>query len=333
MIIGENDTAFASDGSTVAAFDIKTGAHKWTAPGTQLVMATAGGGVAYNNGVSTLQADNLGNKTVISSNNGGNSYFYGDSWKGFSGINAGPSLDAALYSPWSSPPPDRKGGPKITVTIVASKIDELDLGPLPSLIKDAAAFWNEKTKGQLLLQWNNHVADVVACDNRQGCSGANKYNDLEAFFTRGEPELVRRFCKGDASQAQCQPSGDQVLLAATINNSGTVKGWTDFRGTPSTGIQYMNIVVLSAANSDGLAFAHEIGHTFSLRHVAPNLFYLLTGLPGIIPAALKEKYRTNLMCGDDSGFDLTGCFINGGQLTGWQIRDALNGAKKWQDKP
>jgi hypothetical protein len=114
LVLGQNGTAFASDGATVASFDLDSGLANWGYPApaqttVSLLAAIDNGGIAINNSQQGIfELDTTGSAVQITSGSALSriGYSWGGAWNAFSGLNsAGVVLPLAVdfANLWATP--------------------------------------------------------------------------------------------------------------------------------------------------------------------------------------------------------------------------------------
>jgi hypothetical protein len=277
MVLGENGTAFATDGATVVSFDINSAQINWiyASPSqtTVSIIASASGNslvaktTAQNGTDTVVRLDALGQPSSDAWNGTGLQYFFGDLWSGQAGV---PSVEmfSAASIPWSSSPwnmPDPRGGWAATppITVRVARVQNVDLeaqlsdSDISNRVQQAVNFW--QSSSNIALNWDGvlPIPRVPGCATDQPlCSAGNLY-DITEVADNGTTfaELSRRFK---------QPKGLQLIFCYSVAGSTSQGITVAVQDSFGNTIDYNVSAIAKAAQA--LATAHEIGHIFQLEH-------------------------------------------------------------------
>jgi hypothetical protein len=233
IILGDNNTAFASDGSMLVAFDVNSGAVSWSKMAQQdhrfaLVAASKGGGTITKDitfdsnlndlGEQVVRFDAAGAFTADPWTGSGLSYYAGDIWPGVSsGMTAAYSGDRFPYADtlWPDTPPFR-----------ASDMIELNFsqsGPNQTAIEtELRALQNLIPADASCSSWLQGTGDNQGIDAKQYIDAMFQFHAIgHGSFGSWEPDAF-------TGASQVEPPG--ILL--TVNDDGGFFKPTDYFGGP-----------------------------------------------------------------------------------------------------
>jgi outer membrane protein assembly factor BamB len=289
MVLGDNATAYLTDGRTLQAFDVNSGQPRWTygVPDSDYILpavAAAGGGLV----VTDFNFDQS-LETVIRLDPAGNptrdpwsaqvpcctqiDYFIGDLWISPSSGNAITAYSAAradfAASSWPSPPQNNAEKRKINVQVF--QLDPTQSGVLPitvdmtERVNSAINFWQNQG---ILLNWDrskgvNGIQISPLCVIPPCLTG-----DVDNFT--GIPSASANFIYSQAQYFLRQFSDPKSIYFVFINFVGGDETSAGTLGLPDPAHQGQftgpsNIVAAGRSIPDVLP--HETGHIFNLPHV------------------------------------------------------------------
>ncbi|HXX99920.1 MAG TPA: IPT/TIG domain-containing protein [Candidatus Limnocylindrales bacterium] len=327
MVLGDNGTAFATDGKTVAAFDQIAGSVYWTyqsAPQATLSIesSVAGSGIVvkstYQNLDTPLYFAGTGTPTIGTFSGQQLAHTYESHW---TNLMSGTLSDIAGWaiaspnSPWTTE--NQKGTNSATrkIRLTVLKVAEANIPDsfVQARVKTATDYWTEQG---LLFDWNNTPISIPACD--PSLTGCNSTSDqyLASVRTDAEvKEVYRRFiydpnANNGQGRLSLSPRGITVLFVHLLYCQGASGSGTSAYTLPNTlppsvgPFRGYNLNFVLAA-SDGCEIGtssddvldHEFGHVLQLQHDGTSLADLLDFLfePGLPSAEVNPS--ADLMCG------------------------------------
>ena len=292
---GDNNLVFAAshetpgiDGPAIFAFDVSSGAIKWTyqqpVDGLALIAASSGGGVvakSTSNGVDTIiDFDASGNPTTHQLSGAGLTYTYSNLW--LDPQQSGPPLTGVIGNviqwPQSIWPVTGiySRVPDPTITLNVAEVQGVAYSNVYNSVYTAVAYWAYWAR--IHLDWDQTIARVPGCDpNNSLCAIGNVYDITEDAAYCTDMEIVRRFLEPSvpASPNCVGPPSASAQGVQLLFNLSVRGGYTQGITSPPPPLNratipppYGNISVLG----DQVGWqqvAHELGHTFQLPHLNP----------------------------------------------------------------
>ncbi len=282
MVLGENQTVFATDGGNVVSFDL-SGALRWSwsdpdvyGQGVTLIAATSGGGLVAKN------TDQNGADTVLRFDANGTptadqwtaaacqavDFAAGDAFVGLlaasgqtSMIASGIPADWALYSPWARSQADRRADPKVKVMLHVYQVDDsvYPANQIASEVNAARDYWWKKALIQL--DWDSTSRSLAGCNHTLHPFGCTVYEDLKVISSQSQYAEIHDTI--DVSTGVTLIFTGLLYQCPGCGMPDDVLGITPFDFRHSG--RYEPVSMIS-----GLApwetVAHELGHTFQLPH-------------------------------------------------------------------
>lgn len=339
LVLGDNGTAFGVGETGLVAFDVNSGAVKWTysqqpgsyvqnGDGITIVAASDGGGLvakSTSNGIDTIiDFDVSGNPTTDPLTGNGLSYMYADLWLsqplGGGPLNGptGNPVPWVVGDPWSVPGTFSRISQQINIPLTLSQVQTsgppaaLSAASIDSQVTSAAKLWGNLVRGLTLTYGGpSTIQSAPACAANLHPTGCSTQQDVSTLFldstfaTTSMAEFKTRF--GNST-------GLQLVFTGTIDfhpPGGQADVFPDeaaLYDPPGQHQTFGNIVVMSSG-SQGNIPAHGIGHSFQLGHVegAANV--------------------QNLMCSPQG----EGCppDVPGNKLNKDQVREVLQNSLQW----
>lgn len=207
MVLGENGTAFGTDGKKAVSFNVDTGSVNWTwdAPDGELEMiaATAGNGLvakvpAGNGEERVVRLDSSGQASYDDWTGHSIHYAYGDMW-----IRQGSTevISAAAnlwpWSVWSSPSIEDSRSAIGPVSVRVSKVSEANVDDtvIQARVESGISYWAKKAR--ILLDWDGSISAVPACAPDLPDCVVDPFHtdprDITEVVDANLAELLRRF--------------------------------------------------------------------------------------------------------------------------------------------
>ncbi len=293
LVVGENGTAYATNLNKAVAFDMATGAVRWSwepsdgfiehvaaaAEGglvmrnvvdftTRIVRLDAGGQASYD--AWTLQTG-LGFDRFLDSI----APAWADAWLAVEFNSAFPNgaLVSLLTSPvefpyslWARPAAQntRAAKPKIKVRVFKVSEVAITVDFIAERVNTGIQYW---AKREILLEWDGRIGAEPSCPiERPGCEEIDPQAIIIVPDAATAAEVLRRFP---------ERKGITFLFTRAVFGSREVAG-VPRQVDGSTGKEEFTNVVISG-NEVGNVMPHEMGHVFRLSHVAFSPGNLMCG--------------------------------------------------------
>jgi IPT/TIG domain/Glucodextranase, domain B len=327
MVLGENGTAFATDGQTVAAFNVDSGAVTWTyqASGTYSIVAAESGNqiigkvTDQNNLDTVVNLDASGAPTVAGWSAPAQQFQAGSSWLSVSnGILQsvlGWTFDLPVSAwPFNSQKDTHAATYQINLNVLKINEANIDDSFVQARIKTATDYWQ---KQGVLFNWSGSVQGIPACDPTLIHCDPNTTPDQYLFSVSSQgqlDEVYRRFVFDPGTGGvklvrqgltvlfvNALPCLPKEVAAYTLTNSLGDQA----RGRQLNFIMAAHISCTIGSSESDDVLDHEFGHAFQLQHVGTGGTAILSLLePFLLGGEVPITPLTNLMCGPtgDEGF-------------------------------
>jgi hypothetical protein len=279
MVLGENGTAFATDGSTVLSFDVNSGSVNWsyqasTQTRLSIIASAAGNGLVAKTTTQAIDTvarfDSTGALTQDGWTGTSLQFLLGDMWLSPASSNGPLSAILATTFDWAFSiwPRQNSNGTyqakkKIKVLVYTVSGAGVSTQYIHDKVTSGINLW--QTKGNILFDWDGTIQQplLAGCDPNNPppgntCVSGGAFDITNVTLLSQLSEVLRRLSPPPSR-------GVELLFVNQLGPNNTADGYTPPEYKNPSGVT--NLSIFQNNSSISVLVAHELGHVLGLPHI------------------------------------------------------------------